>query len=181
MRKEIGSIIIGIGLEVIFLILRLKIDTMPLTLAIIGWIFGGLLICYGLFCIRRPNKPEKVKPKPVPPPLDRSVKTKLSDGRTLTAQRPNIFFTTPETKYKIQTVNFETTDGRDKRIPTKGEPKALRFLAPHEFIFKEEEGFPSKNIPTRNGHIVVKKFIEDGFVIDEIGTSKEQVKVEVYT
>lgn len=56
MRKELGAIIAGIGIEVIFLILNVQVKEMPMLIAIVGYIVGGLLILYGVVCMFVPLK-----------------------------------------------------------------------------------------------------------------------------
>jgi hypothetical protein len=53
-RKELGIIIVGIGIEVIFFILNIQIEEMPRATAISGYIIGGLLILYGVICLFTP-------------------------------------------------------------------------------------------------------------------------------
>jgi hypothetical protein len=53
-RKELGIIIVGIGIEVIFFILNIQIEEMPQAAAISGYIIGGLLILYGVICLFTP-------------------------------------------------------------------------------------------------------------------------------
>lgn len=51
MRKEHGTIIIGIGITVIFFVLSKQVEEMPQFVAIIVYIIGGLLILYGVICL----------------------------------------------------------------------------------------------------------------------------------
>jgi len=118
------------------------------------------------------------KPKPVPPPLDRSVKEKLPDGRTLTSYPPRVILGSPGSEDKMQKVMFKTEAGGEVHIPTSGSPRVLRFLRPHEVTIREEE-LP-KEFPTGDGRIVVKKFTTTGFIIEEISTHNVQVEAEVY-
>ena len=53
-RKEYGSIIAGAGVAIIILILDNQIDEMPIGIAITGYVFGGLLILYGVVFIYTP-------------------------------------------------------------------------------------------------------------------------------
>jgi hypothetical protein len=55
MRKEIGPILTGCGIEVIFLILSTQIKEMPIGIAIAGYVVGGLLILYGVVCMIFPQ------------------------------------------------------------------------------------------------------------------------------
>jgi hypothetical protein len=127
--------------------------------------------------IHKENSIEKA-PKPVPLPLDRSVKTKLSDGRTLTSYPPRIILSSPGSEDKIQRVMFKTEAGGEVHIPTSGSPRVLRFLRPHEVIIREDE-LPIE-VPTGDGRLVVKKFTTTGFIVEEISTYNVQVEVEVY-
>jgi hypothetical protein len=51
-KGESTKIIFGIGIEIVFLILEIKVKSMPDWLAIIGYIIGGVLIIWGAraFC-----------------------------------------------------------------------------------------------------------------------------------
>lgn len=51
MRRELGAIIIGVGVEFIFLILSVQVKDMPMTVAVTGYTVGALLILYGIVCI----------------------------------------------------------------------------------------------------------------------------------
>ena len=54
MRKELGAIIVGIGIEVIFFVLSIQVKEMPQLAAISGYIIGGLFILYGVICLFTP-------------------------------------------------------------------------------------------------------------------------------
>ncbi len=127
---------------------------------------------------RKKDTGKQQRPRPVPPPLDRSVKEKLPDGRTLTSYPPRIFITSPGSEEKIQKVMFRTESGGEVKIPTNGRPQKLRFLHPHEQIVLEND-LPIE-IPTGDGRLVVKLFTPTGFLMEEIGTNDVQVEVEVY-
>jgi len=73
---------------------------------------------------------------------------------------------------------FKTESAHEAHIPTTGSPRALRFLRPHAVIVREEE-LPVE-VPTGDGGLVIKRFVKDGFILDEVGTYGVEVEAEVY-
>jgi hypothetical protein len=149
-------------------------------ITIAGLILSAPFFIWAFVLYKRQQKQREVeqKPVPVPPPLDRSVKEKLPDGRTLTSYPPRVILGSPGSEDKMQKVMFKTEAGGEVHIPTSGSPRVLRFLRPHEVTIREEE-LP-KEFPTGDGRIVVKKFTTTGFIIEEISTHNVQVEAEVY-
>jgi len=147
-------------------------------ITIVGLIISAPFFIWAYILYKRQNE-NKGKPSPVPPPLDRSVKEKLPNGRTLTTYPPNIFQGRPESENKVQKVMFDTESRHEVLIPTYGgKPRTLRFIYPHEQVVQESD-LPTE-IPTGDGRLVVKKFTPKGFVIDELSTYGVKVEVEVY-
>jgi hypothetical protein len=56
MWRQIGAIIVGVGFEVVFLILNTQVKEMPIEIAVAGYVIGGLLILYGAVCMFVPLK-----------------------------------------------------------------------------------------------------------------------------
>ena len=170
---------------VVFIWTTIKSLPLPWIVGISVGIFVLLLIILRIIVFylrRRYARKESFigeKPIPVPPPLDRSHKEKLSDGRILTTYPPRVIIGSPERENKVQKVMFGTEASGDVFIPSSGgQPKALRFIRPHEVIIREGE-LP-KEVPMGDGRLVVKKFTPKGFLIEEISTYNVQVEVEVY-
>lgn len=61
-KRDIGAIISGIGIEILFGVLQTQVKTMPIYAAIIGYIAGGALVSYGIWCIVSESRGRKGLP-----------------------------------------------------------------------------------------------------------------------
>jgi hypothetical protein len=109
----------------------------------------------------------RVTPTPVPPPPAPRLSGRLSMRHI------------PANEARLERVMWKTEEGRDFHHLAGGHPRALRFVKPHEVTVRE--GNLPFDIPAGDsGRIVVKKFLSDGFTVDEIGSSDVEVEAEVY-
>jgi hypothetical protein len=78
----------------------------------------------------------------------------------------------------IPSVVFWTEGKSNREIGAGGRPKTLRFVKPAEATVHTSE-LPT-TIRYANGYLVVKKFTEKGFLVDENGAKGIEVEAEVY-
>jgi hypothetical protein len=79
---------------------------------------------------------------------------------------------------EIPCLNFTTLGRGPREIRTNGRPAALRFIAPVERLVRTKD-LPVE-IPVGSGRLIVKRFSESGFSLEERDTEGDWVKVEVY-
>lgn len=91
MRRDVGTLIIGVGIEVIFVILGVTLEEMPTALAIAGYVVGGLCIVGGLVWLLSPKLGIALVPKNLEIRviasryLDKPPYYSLTPGHSLTA------------------------------------------------------------------------------------------------
>lgn len=74
--------------------------------------------------------------------------------------------------------SFVTEGRRNREIDIGGFPRTLRFLEPTDTTIREND-LPSE-LPCGNGKLAVVRFFDKGFVLDEINTSGDRVRVDFY-
>ena len=106
-----------------------------------------------------------------PPPMSPSGATGPTGSLTL-LRKP-----APDSPHTPQAL-FKTEGRRDVAIDTPRRPVALRFRAPTDAVVRE--GDLPADVPLPQGKLVVTKFYERGFVVDEVETVGQEVRVDVY-
>jgi hypothetical protein len=76
----------------------------------------------------------------------------------------------------IDEVNWKTAGARERHIRLDFEPRALRFFSPTD---QTVEALPS-TVQVGEGWVIVTRFFDKGFMIDEIGTVGDVVRVQPY-
>ena len=74
--------------------------------------------------------------------------------------------------------HFKTQGQRGRVVDIGGKPKMLRFLEPNEYIV-EEKDLP-KEVPCGDGKLLITRFFDKGFVVDETDTVGDFVRVDFY-
>jgi hypothetical protein len=74
-------------------------------------------------------------------------------------------------------VNWTTEGKRNRHIHLDFEPRVLRFFSP---VDETVTTVPSKWIPVGSGRVMVTRFFQGGFMVDEVGTVGDVVRVEPY-
>jgi hypothetical protein len=160
-------------------------------------VFGIALILHAVYDWWRGKRSPKNgnAPQPIPRHADRRIIERLANGRQLVFFLPHITQSIGSPrghilpdgrvekgyykgkKQKTYTLSFKTTNSGEWHVGTEAAPKTLMFRKPHWQIVNERD-LHSK-VPMGDGYLVVKRFTNTGFVIEEVRTSGIEVEVEV--
>jgi hypothetical protein len=78
----------------------------------------------------------------------------------------------------VNEINWRTQGQMERHIHIAFRPRALRFFEPTDQIVREAD-LPSI-VPIGRGHVVVRRFFDQGVMVDEIGTVGDVVRAEPY-